>query len=404
MTIRFLILVFTLLSINSFGQWGNIQRNIERKTQRHFEKKGEDIGKEHAEEAADKGLQSASDGVDKLVEWEDEQLADEKTFIDTNFIEATDIQWQKLWFVSGKDVVFYDKPFNYEEKKKVPSNWYIKEKTEDNIQVDRLDQGKSILVGGKGYLTPKIKAVEKDYLSDNFTIEFDFMMPIVPFAKPFNILFYAKDKQKEIEIAPIKINQNKIWYKDSSGYYPIMANDEQTGMSNWYHVSISYNKGIMQIFLNEKLMIAYKEAINPTGFTIDYYAISPIFYKNFLIANNQEPIIKQLNSGQFITYDIDYIAYKERLNGISISILSKIAKQLNDDTNLKLNIEVYFSQFDDEKENKKYGEQKTSAIAKSLLSMGVNITQINMIYKGSIKQEPGNINNLKSEIVNFIKQ
>lgn len=400
--IKLITVLFLALTINSFGQWGlgSIQRSVEKKTKNHFERKGEAIGEEHAE----KGLKAASDGVDKLVAWEDEQLADEKTFIDTNFIEASDIQWKRLWFVSGKDVVFYDKPFNFEEKKGVPSNWYAKKGTEKNIQVDQLDQGRSILVAGKGYLTPKVNNIESDYLSDNFTVEFDFMMPIVPFAKPFNVLFYAKDKQKENEIAPIKINQNKVWYKDSSGFYPVMANDEQTGMSNWYHVSISYNKGILQVFLNEKLMIAYKEDINPTGITFDYYAISPIFFKNFLIANNQQPIIEQINAGVFTSYDIDYIAYKNKLSGISGSILSKVAKQLTENPDLKLDIDVYFSQFDNADENKKYGEAKTTAIAKSLLAMGVNITQINLTYRGSVEHKKGSADNYKSEAVYFRKR
>jgi len=395
-------ILFILFALSSYGQWGlgNIQKAVEHKTKQHFENEGEAIGEKHAE----KGLQAADDGVNKLVAWEDEQLADEKTFIDTNFIEASDIQWKRLWFVSGKEVVFYDKPFNFEEKKGVPSNWYAMEGSEKNIQVDRLDQGKSILVGGKGYLTPKVENASSDYLSDNFTVEFDFMMPIIPFGKPFSILFYAKDKQQENEIAPIKINQNKIWYNDSSGYYPLMANDEDNGVSNWYHLSISYNKGIMQIFLNEKLMIAYEEEINPTGITIDYFAISPIFFKNFLIANNQEPIIDQINSGTYTTYDIDYIAYKNKLSGLSGSILSKVAKQLTDNPDLKLDIDVYFSQFDKADENKKFGEAKTTAIAKSLLAMGVNITQINISYKGSIEQTKGNSENYKSEAVYFRKR
>ena len=183
-----------------------------------------------------------------------------------------------------------------------------------------------------------------------------------------------------------------------------MANDEDSGVSNWYHLSISYNKGIMQIFLNERLMVAYEEEINPTGITIDYFAISPIFFKNFLIANNQEPIIDQINSGEFTTYDIDYIAYKNKLSGMSGSILSKVAKQLTDNPDLKLDIDVYFSQFDKADENKKFGEAKTTAIAKSLLAMGVNITQINISYKGSIEQAKDNSENYKSEAVYFRKR
>lgn len=392
------VLILVLFSLSSFSQFG-----IQGRIKSHYKKKGEAVGEKHANEGINKGLTEADKGMNKLVAWEDEQLADEKMFIDTNFIEDTDIQWKRLWFVSGKEVVFYDKPFNFEEKKGAPSNWYVMPNTEKNIQVDRLDQGKSILVGGKGYLTPKMDNVEEDYLTDNFTLELDFMMPIIPFGKPFNIYFHAKDKQENNGLAPIKINQNKIWYKDSSGYYPVMATDEN-GMSNWYHLSVSYNKGMLQIFLNEKLMVAYKEDINPTGITIDYYALSPIFYKNILIAKHQEPILDQLNTGVFTTYDIDYLAYKERLSGMSGSILSKVAKQLTANPDLKLDIDVYFSQFDKAEDNKKYGEAKTTAIAKSLLSMGVNVTQINMTYKGSVTQVKGGSDNYKAEVVYFRKK
>jgi len=398
-TITLLLIAF---SMGSFAQFGNIQRSIERKTRKHYQDKGEAIGEKHANEAAEKGLQAADDGVNKLVKWEDEQLADEKIFIDTNFIEYSDIQWQRLRFVSGENIIFYDKPFNFEKDEKAPSNWFINKKSKGDVQISGLDQGKVIITSGQGYLTPLIKNPEQDYLPDNFTIEFDFMMTVVPFSKPFSIYFYAKGKQKANDIAPIKINQNVVTYKDSSGYYPVLANDEN-GMSNWYHLSVSYNKGLMQIYLNERLMVAYKEDINPTGITIDYFAIAPIFYKNILIASDQKPIIEQINSGVFTTYDIDFIAYKNRLSGMSASVLSKVAKQLTDNPELKLNIDVYFSQFDDPEENKKYGEAKTTAIAKTLLAMGVNVTQINMNFKGSVKQEQGGDDNMKSEVVFFRK-
>jgi len=390
------------LSVGSFAQWGRIHHNIERNTRKHFEKEGEAIGEKHATDAANEGIESANDGIDKWEEWEEEQFADEKVFIDTNFIEYTDIQWQRLRFVSGKNVVFYDKPFNYEKDEKEPSNWFLKNKSKGEVQVSSLDQGKVIIVSADGYLTPKIENAEKDYLPDNFTLEFDFMMPVIPFSKPFYIYFYAKDKQKSNGSAPIKINQNVVTFKDSTGYYPVMANDEN-GMSNWYHLSVSYNKGFLKIYLNERLMVTYNEEINPTGITIDYYAIAPIFYKNLLIASDQEPIIDQINSGVFTSYDIDYIAYKNRLSGIGGSILAKVANLLKDNPDLKLDIDVYFSQFEDKSDNKKYGEAKTTAIAKTLLAMGVNVTQINMNFKGSVEQKPGSEDNLKSEAVYFKK-
>ncbi len=401
------IAVAALISVGSYGQFG-----IQNKIKNHYKHKGEDIGKEHAkkaeqegmkhaEDAEAEGLKHAEEGVNKMETWYDPYYGEVEMFIDNNLIEASDVQWQKLTFVRGEDLIFYDKPFNYEEKRKSPSNWVIDTKSKGKVSVDELDQGKSILVSGKGYLSPKTENYQKDYLPDNFTFEFDFMMPVTPYAKPISVYFYGIET-KNSEIQPIVINKNIVSYKDSLSRYPVMAYDDN-GMSNWYRLSVSFDKGLINVYLNEKKMITYQDDINPSGITIDYYAITPVFFKNFILAKNQKPIVDQIKDGKYISYNIDYSINASKLTGPSISELSQVAVVLIKNPEMKLDIDVYFSQSKKEKENKEYGEMKTDAVSKTLISMGVNEDQIKVKFKGSIISSEINPKNYLSEAVVFRK-
>ena len=397
-----------LITVNSFGQFG-----IQNKIKNHYKHKGEEIGNEHAkkaedegmkhaEDAEEEGLKHAEDGINKLEAWSDPYYGEVEMFVDNNLIEASDVQWQKLAFVRGEDLIFYDKPFNYENKRNEPSKWLFDKKSNGEVNVDELDQGKSILVAGKGYLSPKVENPGEDYLPENFTFEFDFMMPVTPYAKPISVYFYGIET-KNSEIQPIVINKNIVSYKDSLSRYPVMALDDN-GMSNWYRLSVSFNKGLINVYLNERKMITYQDDINPTGITIDYYAITPVFFKNFILAKDQKPIVDQINDGEYTSYNIDYLIYKEKLSGVSIAELSQVAVVLIKNPEMKLDIDVYFSQSKKEKENKEYGKLKTEAVSKTLLSMGVAEDQITTNFKGNIISSEINPKNRLSEAVVFKKK
>jgi len=401
------VTIIMALSINTYGQFG-IPNSIKRKTEKHFREEGEkqaqkgvDAGLHEADKGIEAGLNEADKGLQKFDDWAEEEFEDERVFVDENLIDADNIQWQRLRFVTGKDIIFYDKPFNFEKDDKAPSNWYIKKRSSTEIQ--EFDQGKMIMAAGEGYLTPMVANTEDDYLPDNFTFEFDFMMPVSPFSKPLNINFYAKEKQSRKGFWPIKVNKNMVTYKDSTAHYPVLYLDDE-GMDHWYRFSVSFDNGLIKIFLNERLLITYQDDVNPTGISLDYMAYTPYFLKNFIIATNSESIEDQLNAGEYTSYNIDYVSYKEKLSGRSISELAPIANMLKADPNMSLDIDVYFSQRVKKKENTKYGKEKTEAIKEALVSMGASENQVSTNYKGYIESAAGSMDNLNSEVVIFRKK
>jgi len=175
-------------------------------------------------------------------------------------------------------------------------------------------------------------------------------------------------------------------------------------MDHWYRFSVSFDNGLIKIFLNERLLITYQDDVNPTGISLDYMAYTPYFLKNFIIATNSEPIEDQLNAGEYTSYNIDYVSYKEKLSGRSISELAPIANMLKADPNMSLDIDVYFSQRVKKKENAKYGKEKTEAIKEALVSMGASENQVSTNYKGYIESASGSSDNINSEVVIFRKK
>ncbi|NOR88532.1 MAG: hypothetical protein GQ527_13080 [Bacteroidales bacterium] len=402
-----IIVIILALSVNTYGQFG-IQNHYKKKVEKHFQKEGEkqaqkgiDAGLNEADKGIEAGLNEADKGLQAFDDWAEDEFADELVYVDENLIDASNIQWQRLRFVTGQDILFYDKPFNFEKDKKAPSNWYIKKKS--HTEISEFDQGKMITAAGEGYLTPMVANTEEDYLPNDFTFEFDFMMPVSPFSKPMNINFYAKEKQSRKGFWPIKINKNIVTYKDSSAHYPVLYLDEN-GMDNWYRFSVSFNNGLIKIYLNERLMITYQDEIEPTGISIDYMAYTPIFFKNFILATNCKLIEDQINSGSYTSYNVDYVTYKGKLSGRSISELAPIANLLIDQPDMKIEADVYFSQHEKNKDNTKFGKEKAQALHDVMTAMGVKDGQFSATFIASIHSEANNDENRKSEAVIFRKK
>jgi outer membrane protein OmpA-like peptidoglycan-associated protein len=397
---KFSLIIFLFaLTYGAYAQFGSIHRRALNETRKRVKYNANKKAEEETREVREEGLKAAEEGVNAFEAWYDPYYGEVKMFVDENLIEESDVQWQRLQFVPGKEIIFYDKPFNYEARSKHPTMWYVDEESNGEVQVDALDQGEALLLSGPGYISPKFKGSNGDYLSDNFTLSFDFMMPVSPYAKPMYVNFYGIEN-KNLELAAIKINKNFVTYKDSTSRYPVMAYDEN-GMYNWYRISVEYNKGILNVYMNERKMISYKEDFNPTGITITYEAITPIFLHNFMLAKNAESIHDQLAAGSYTSYNIDYLMNKSKLSGPSIAELSSIALELINHPEMKLEADVYFSQSKKEKENEEYGKQKAEAIKKILVSMGANEDQISTTYKGFILSSKDNPKNYLSEAVIF---
>ena len=396
----FTLLLLMGISMNMFGQFG-LDRMLKKATKKHVNKQVD----KHEENAKRAAVAEVDKQFVKLEAWEDEQLGFIPVYIDENFMEPSDIQWQRLKFASGENVIFYDKPFNFEKKRSQPTFWDLDPKYGKNVSVEELDMGKAVLAAGPGYMTPKMDNASEDYLPNKFTLEFDYMMMITPKSKPIKLYFYAKGSQSAEGFEPIIINQREVWYRDSVSSYPLLA-AQDNGMANWYRISISFDEGLLKVYMNEREMIVYNDKdLNPTGVTLDYYAVPPLSIKSFLISGAPKTIYDQIREeGKFTSYNIDYNIHTSKLPGISLSELTKIAAILIKNPDMKMDIDVYFSHMKREDENNDYGAGKTEAVKRSLIAMGVEEEQINVVYKGSIISSEINPKNRFSEAVVFTKK
>jgi len=401
----FTIIVLLGFTFNLQAQFGRISNRVMHNAQRHAENKAVDYGTKQANKGVDKGFEEAEKGINKLVDWEDEEFSDEMEYLDTTLIDASSIQWARLTFATGQDLIFYDKPFSFDKKHKEPFYWIWDKSTNGKVQIDDVNQGYAIVASAETHLTPKVKDPKKDYLPDNFTFEFEFVMPVSPISKPIKIQWYAMGEQEDKGYEPIFINRNKINYKDSSNTYPVVL-DNTTNFEDWYRVSVRHQDDTTRIYFNERLMIIYpeKESFNPTGISLDFFAYTPILLKSFIIASNPKPIEEQLLNGKYTSYKIDYLRSTNRLTGVSMSELVRIARVLIENPDKKVDVDVYFSHEQKKtevKENDAYCEQKAKLIKETLVSMGVDEKQLNVTPKGYIIPSDFNPKNSLSEAVIF---
>jgi len=127
----FTLLLLMGISMNMFGQFG-LDRMLKKATKKHVNKQVD----KHEENAKRAAVAEVDKQFVKLEAWEDEQLGFIPVYIDENFMEPSDIQWQRLKFASGENVIFYDKPFNFEKKRSQPTFWDLDPKYGKNVSVE----------------------------------------------------------------------------------------------------------------------------------------------------------------------------------------------------------------------------------------------------------------------------
>lgn len=419
MNFKLSVVLVALIGINGYGfDFGKILEHSVKKTDRKAEGKVE--GK------IDNGVDSVFNKVEGFFSGkskEDTPKEDvERSDDDSKSSSATEsksgvIGWNRYDFVPGDRVIFED-DLRDERNGEFPSQWDMTKGVFENATLD----GENVIVfikantnGGAG-IVPLLKNSNKDYLPDQFTLEFDAYFEKEPESQYYTIWFSDLKNQGRIKTAnngAIEIRKNSMRLpSQTSSYYP--GTNSGKSSPTWRHISVSFNTRALKMYLDDvRLLNVPNLGYNPTGVTIGFMATQPSshgkgYIKNIRIAQGAVPLYdKMMSDGKIVTTGIRFDVNRATIKAESAGVINEIVTLMKQNPSVNFSIEGHTDSDGDDRSNQRLSEERAEAVKNAFIDAGIDESRLKTRGWGESKPlgdnstHEGKANNRRVEFIKF---
>ncbi len=291
------------------------------------------------------------------------------------------LQWSKYDFIPGTELIFED-DLATEQNGEFPGKWDMKSGVIENAV---FNGEKVIFFRETGNMpngiVPLISDSPQDYLPDEFTIEFDCYFH-KDLSNRYRIYLFDSRNQKTVSDLYMDIRTNSVVFTNiSEKQFPNTVKPTNDKESKWRHISISFNKRALKVYMDDNRMINIPNITNnPTGLTIsaDHASADKNFFvKSIRIAKGAVPLYdKILTDGKFVTTGIKFDVNKESIKPESAGTINYVVKMMQDYPQLRFCIEGHTDSDGQEAFNQTLSEKRALSVRDALIASGVSADRI----------------------------
>lgn len=306
-------------------------------------------------------------------------------------------------FVPGDSIVFFD-DFSDDQDGEFPTHWNLN-KGQAILNMVGKDEAFAITQGNYATVSPRMKNDNKSYLTSGFTIEFDYFSN--PGYGPMIRFHNATSTCGDMHFGCNGTVASSYFAKDFSSDFPGNAGDLK---GKWHHAAFILKNGTVKCYVDQyRVLVMPNIDFAPTW--LEFGGIgdqtNPILFKNVRIASggNMNTIGKKFTDAKIVTHGINFDVDKATIKPESMGTLNMIMKVMNNNPDLKFEIDGYTDNSGDSKHNMELSQQRADAIKAQLISMGIDASRLTTKGEGatnpvSTNDTPeGKANNRRVEFV-----
>lgn len=323
--------------------------------------------------------------------------------------------YAKSDFVPG-DEVFFDDPMEGEQMGEFPSKWDL---IEGEAEVAKIEGKTCISMRAEASTTIEpLMDNQKSYLPDVFTVEFDFYRGKTDSSMGY-IVRLANDDYSDA----VKIVFSGQHTTDMEGNVSYLTPTDEWRNSNftfhvegdsWNHLSISFNKRALKVYINGNRVANIPNCVKTNRLFIEQYSWGGFddsgtnAVTNVKLCKGAVPLYDRLSSqGKIITYAITFETGKADLKPESMTEINRIAKLMNEQSDLKFEVQGHCDNQGSDKVNDPLSQKRAEAIVAALVKQGINASRLTAVGKGShspIADNSTDEGRAKNRRVEFVKK
>jgi len=373
------VAILLIIALLCAGLTAYTQDPVKKKVKKKTEKKADEKIDKTIEKGFKKleGLFKKKNKDDKKQQEKEQQVNTEKQATQVGGAEATapNLNWSRYDFVPGERIIFED-GHEKEENGEFPSRWDLVKGAAENAAFD----GQKVIYfrSGDTRIIPYLKNAAEDYLPERFTLEFDTWFEKDKYAGYFIWLYDGKN-QKRLSMDPIDIHMNAIDAQRSFVIYPGVKQGKNGEQSVWRHVSLSFNKRSLKVYLDDARLINIPNlGVDPTGITIGCDRFAPAdsetrFIKNIRLAEGAVKLYDRiLSDGKIVSNGIRFDVNKATLKPESMGVINEIYTIMSEHPELHFSVEGHTDSDGETDFNQRLSEQRAETVRVKLVEMGVD--------------------------------
>jgi outer membrane protein OmpA-like peptidoglycan-associated protein len=300
------------------------------------------------------------------------------------------LTWAKYDFVPGTEIIFEDNQEG-EQNGEFPSKWNLKSGTTENATLD----GVNIIWFRKSNstITPLIKV--EDYLPEEFTIEFDYLM-LSPTQRAYHVFFIGdggKGTNGRIQFH----GKNLDFSNPRKAGTTVKGDINAVFVNGWKHAAISFNKRALKVYVDDQRVLnipnvegslkSFNIGIGNAGSATEAETV----IKNIRVAKGAVPLYdKFLTDGKFVTTGIKFDVNKATIKPESMGTINYIVKMMTEHPELNFSIEGHTDSDGDEAANQKLSEARAQSVLNEISKLGISASRLTSKGHGETKPMSGN--------------
>lgn len=367
----------------------------------------------------DKATQKAGDATDKVLDGVDPTNNNNSnnnngnnTVNSVNPGAATDTtvsfkSYQNYDFVPGDTILFAD-DFTNDIDGEFPSHWNL-----DNGQavVNKAGTMPAFFLTEGNYcrVFPLMKT--KNYLTDPFTIEFDYFPTNEAYGTVLFLNYMNADNyetQGMITFSSSGEVSDAYFPKELSAKYP--GYEEKAYKNHWHHCAVIYKNNQLKCYIDQyRILVLPSLGVVPYSFGFGGIGSqdAPLIFTNVRAASggNMNMVGKKFTDAKIVTHGINFDIDKSTIKPESMGTLNMIVNVLKENPDLKFEIDGHTDNTGTPDHNLALSQQRADAVKTQLVNMGINASRLSTKGFGDAKPigdnstQEGKANNRRVEFV-----
>lgn len=383
---------------------------------------GEKIKNKSGQRADQKVDQTIDKGLDKTEEGaKDATKTKTEAKTETDVITRSGVQvspggnttptlkvYQNYDFVPGDKILFEDN-FTDDQDGEFPSHWELKS---GQAVINKLNGALAfhLIEGNYAVVVPRMKA--EKYLSDPFTIEFDYYHVPGAYGIVTQLHYINKDCGDCESTADALVSESEASYGGpislSKSYPEEMGGDNFN--NKWHHVAMAFKNNQLKIYVDQSRILVVPDT-KANFFSLSFAGIgdekNPIIFKNVRVAagGKMNMIGKKFTETRIVTHGINFDIDKATIRPESMGTLNMIVQVMKDNPELKFEVGGHTDNTGTATHNLTLSQQRAAAVRDQLIRMGVDASRLtskgfgDTIPVGDNSTLEGRANNRRVEFV-----